>query len=272
VLLALLALAVATDVRLSNEDFVDELNELSESDAPAVATATTVAPATAAPATAAPAAAAAATPGYSPAFCTAVIAMINSVRTNPGAFATKLENYTNPNSWSAHSSCNDGIEPKCLFTRSDNAMFLTHEGVKGIQAAINFLNDQQKKGGVPPVELEDGLCRAANALVVDQGTVGEVGHVGPRGSSILTRVAAQGSFKSHISEIVQYGSFLGDGTAETGPFDVVAQLIVCDGDSTRAHQGEVMSPMWKKAGADLGNHVMYLKMSCLLFTDDFTKA
>jgi len=69
---------------------------------------------------------------------------------------------------------------------------------------------------------------------------------------------------------VQYGSFLGDGTDVDGPFDVVAQLIVGDGDASKAHRAELMSPDWKVAGANMGNHLMYVKMSCILFVDEFS--
>jgi len=244
----------------------DDLAQGESADIPAANTTTTTAAPTAAPAHPHPANG---TQTPLAAFCRRVVNKINSVRQHPSQFAAELAQYTNPVNWVANPSCDDAVNPKCMFLRSDGTKFLTHEGVNAINAAITALNAMQATGGVPALSVVDGLCQSAAILVTDQGSAGGIGHMGPRGSSALSRTSTYGKF-SHISEIVQYGSFLGDGTVQTGPFDVVAQLVVGDGDSTRAHFHQMTSSQWRFAGADMGNHLMYSKMSCIVFTSDFT--
>lgn len=236
VFFALLAVALASDVKLQDADVVEDIDSFLKADpttgapkaAPSAAAPSTAAPSTAAPSSAAPSTAAPSTLPGAP-DCKEIVSQINLVRTNPSGFAKLLAQYTSPVSWSTHPSCVDSADPKCLFTRSDNVQFLTHDGVNGILDAIKFLNSAKPVGAVKSV---DGLCLSAGILVREQGRAGEIGHTGPTGSSSQSRIFQYGLVPSDYTELVQYGAFLGDGTV----FDVVAQLIVGDGDAKKLHR------------------------------------
>jgi len=232
---------------------------------------------------AAPAATAAATAAATPsedakleATCSDLDSQIDRARQEPDYFINKLKPYTDAARWSQHGACagqsltgSPVSTPNCLYTSTHGVKYLTHDGAAGIEAAIKFLEEQKannKKTPMPKLTQEGGMCKATCLFVKEQGAFGDIGHVGPTGSSTLSRAHQFGDWDSDITEIVQYGSFLGDGVAD----DVVMQLIVGDGDLQKQHRQLIFNPKWKSVGACMGYHKSYEHMATVLLSAGWT--
>eukprot|EP00339_Tiarina_fusa_P023256 CAMPEP_0117037312 /NCGR_PEP_ID=MMETSP0472-20121206/26351_1 /TAXON_ID=693140 ORGANISM="Tiarina fusus, Strain LIS" /NCGR_SAMPLE_ID=MMETSP0472 /ASSEMBLY_ACC=CAM_ASM_000603 /LENGTH=370 /DNA_ID=CAMNT_0004747273 /DNA_START=6 /DNA_END=1118 /DNA_ORIENTATION=+ len=203
-------------------------------------------------------------PGDPNSNCSVFVARLSLCRTNPKQCATDLGKYLDASHWSSHPACAGQVSDKCMYTNpKNNYRYLTHWGMQGIQKAVDFLNAQQPVSGL---KVEQGLCDAGQFFCNEQGPAGSIGHLGPQGDSTMTRVEHFGSWNTDLSELLQYGSFLGDG----GPVDTVDQLIVGDGDDAASHRAVLFAPEWHEAGVGHGPHNSYNLMTTILLTVDFT--
>jgi len=163
----------------------------------------------------------------------AIVAEMNAVRTDPSGYARNLE---------AMLPRFQGME----YHVAGEPVLLTTEGAAAVREAIQALRSTRP---LPALAWEAGLARAAADHARDQGNGAPIGHTGSDGSTIRTRIERYGRWSSYISENISYGS----ATAR----DVVIQLLVDDGVSSRGHRRNILSPEITVAGAACGPHGEY---------------
>jgi uncharacterized protein YkwD len=155
----------------------------------------------------------------------------NAARTNPKAYASKLEKYLGY------------FKGSTMFFPGNPVGLMTNEGPASYKEAIAFLKAQAP---MTPLKWSAGLAKAAADHVADMGAKGFTGHTGSDGSSMTDRMKRYGEWQSNCGENCAFGS----STAE----EIVCQLIVDDGVSTRGHRKNIFSPDFGVTGIAFGPH------------------
>ncbi len=137
---------------------------------------------------------------------------------------------------------------------------LTNEGASTVQECIDVL---MKTKPMELLELEKGLCSAAQWLADDQAKTGKTGHYGSDGSSPFERMNRYGKVLITAGENCAYGP-------KTGR-EIVAQLLIDDGVADRGHRINILKPEFKKIGIGYNNeaNAPYGAISVMDFTGDY---
>ena len=167
-----------------------------------------------------------------------LIREVNQLRTNPAKYAEKLEKsktYFKGTTWE-HPELKAGIA--------------TQEGPKAYDEAIRFLKYQKPVGGLIPskalTKIAQDMCRAyARDKEVD----------------IDAEVDKYGAFDGEFGSMIEYGG--------RNPEMTVINLVVSDGDKTRAHRKTLFEPSVKKIGVANGTHKMFKTISVIVSCDVF---
>jgi hypothetical protein len=122
----------------------------------------------------------------------------------------------------------------------------TFEGPRAVEDAIGFV---ARLRPTAPVAYDPALARAAADHAEDQSRTGAIGHVGSDGSRLGERIGRYSKGRGLVAEIISYGQ----PTAER----VIRQLVVDDGERSRAHRADVFEPAFKRAGAACRRHPVY---------------
>ena len=162
----------------------------------------------------------------------AVIAEINRARENPALYATCLEELR------FHYSGN-------FLVLSGHTKIHTKEGLRAVDEAIRFLRSTKP---LQPLVLSPGMCKAAADHCADQAG-GGFGHGGSGWSNPARRMNRYGVWSASWGENISYGK----ATAR----DIVLQLIIDDGLSSRKHRKNIFNPNFNFAGAAYGAHARY---------------
>ena len=134
----------------------------------------------------------------------------------------------------------------------------TNEGPPAIQECIDFMKENPKS---TPLSLSHGLTKAADDHVKDCGPKGINGHDGSDGSSMSERMERYGDWKTGCSENISYAS-------KTG-LDIVLQLIVDDGVSSRGHRKNIFKPETTVCGIAHGDHKEWGTMTCIDYANGY---
>ena len=167
-----------------------------------------------------------------------LIREVNQLRTNPAKYSEKLEKsktYFKGTTWE-HPELKAGIA--------------TQEGPKAYDEAIRFLKYQKPVGGLIPskalTKIAQDMCRAyARDKEVD----------------IDAEVDKYGAFDGEFGSMIEYGG--------RNPEMTVINLVVSDGDKTRAHRKTLFEPSVKKIGVANGTHKMFKTISVIVVCDVF---
>lgn len=169
---------------------------------------------------------------------------INEFRTNPKAYAKKVEKYISY------------FKGKTMIIPGSKAGMKTEEGAEPFKEAVDVLS---KTEPVEPLEPSKGLQRIAKDFLA------EVLKVDPNELNNI-----------NVDDIMQkYGSFLGSMNREVDmgnetPEQVVMSLIASDGDQTRSHRECLLSTDLKKIGVANGKHPTYRHCTIIFFCTKFT--
>ncbi|MBM4309131.1 MAG: CAP domain-containing protein, partial [Deltaproteobacteria bacterium] len=163
-----------------------------------------------------------------------VVFEINKLRSAPGRYADlylipKRGNYSGK-----------------LYKRPGQIDILTVEGVRALEECISQL---KKSKAINPLLPSRGLSRAAKDHATDQAETGNVGHTGKDGSSAEMRMNRYGKWEKMAGENISYGHDLAK--------EIVFQMLVDDGVSSRGHRRSLMHPAFKFIGLATGSHPKY---------------
>jgi Cysteine-rich secretory protein family len=177
--------------------------------------------------------------GVAPAYASApglearVLEEINSARTHPAEFARLLRDYRD--------------HPEDGRT--------TIEGPAALDEAIEFL---ERQAPLPPLKADARLARSAAGFARDQGPQGYTGHASADGATLSDRIHRQQVWSMSSAEAISYGY--------ENPRDVVRQLIVDDGVSSRGHRKVLFDTLLRFAGVGCGPHRVYGAMCVIDFS------
>lgn len=143
---------------------------------------------------------------------------------------------------------------------AENVFLLTHEGVKPVDEAIEFL---EKAPAVPALSLSAGMSQAARDHVLDLGPDGKIGHFGADGSSPGERLQRYGKPVGRVAENIGFG--------DAGAQNMVKLLLVDDGVPGRGHRQKMLSGQYRQVGIACGAHKVYRHMCVIDFAEDFVE-
>ena len=135
---------------------------------------------------------------------------------------------------------------------------MTQEGAPAYTELIDFLKVQKP---LSPMTWSNGIAAACQKFIDKAGPVGTFGHTGPDGSTMVTRLNAEGKWLSIIGENLAYGSQNGKKT--------LIQLMVDDGTASRGHRKNIFNEKFKVVGIAIGEHQKYRFMTCNDFAGGF---
>jgi len=176
-----------------------------------------------------------------------VWAEMNKVRTHPSEYAECLKYYL---------QFFNGTE----YVVPGKPILLTKEGASALEECINFLS---KCPSVPALEwpMPKELCKSALDHCLDTGPKGLTGHIGTDGSKCSDRINRYGVFLETCGENISYGYSRGK--------DIVRQLLVDDGVTSRGHRTNIMSEEFHLCGVAIKPHSIYESMCTIVYTGGF---
>jgi uncharacterized protein YkwD len=176
----------------------------------------------------------------------AIIHEMNLARQNPALYATFVEQ--------TRQNYSGGV---CLL--SGNVRLRTHEGVRALNDAIQFLRRAKPQ---PPLALSPGLCLAAADHCREQAG-GAIGHYGSHGGDPGNRISRYGVVSQGWAENIAYGRH----TAR----EIVLALIVDDGVRGRGHRKNIFNPTYNVAGAAYSPHARFGSVCSIDFASGFAE-
>ncbi len=174
-----------------------------------------------------------------------IIREMNQARTHPGEYANQLETLKN-------------YYQDRLFQRPGETPVRTQEGISAVNEAIHALKTMDPKPALRP---SPGMSQAAADLVKDQGPRGATGHLGSDRRTPFDRLNRYGRWGGSAAENISYGP----DTAE----QVVMQLIVDDGVSSRGHRENIFNGELRWTGVACGPHEKYRWMSVIVYAKQY---
>jgi uncharacterized protein YkwD len=177
-----------------------------------------------------------------------VLAEINRARTNPGAYAEKLESLR---------QYYDGD----ILSLPDEDSLRTREGLTALDEAIEFLRSQQP---LPALTFSSGMSNAARDHARDLGEGGRSGNVGSDGSQPGDRLKRYGAWSGGAIELISYGKR----TATA----VVTLMILNDGNPNRGLRAELFSPDYQFVGVSCGFHATQATLCVMDYAVNYTES
>lgn len=158
---------------------------------------------------------------------------INLLRTNPGQYAGFLESRLR--SYRGNILQLPGQVP-----------LTTKEGKAAVQEAIRVL---RRTVAIPALQTASGLSRAARDHVKDIGPKGWVQHEGSDKSQPADRVGRYAMGGKGLGEAISFGP--------DQARDVVLDLLIDDGVSSRGHRKLLLDSRFRYVGSACGPHAVY---------------
>ena len=173
-----------------------------------------------------------------------VILEMNKARTNPSLYA---ELYITPRT-------------KKFDGKVYNGTLMTNEGVAVVNECISYM---KKAKALPVLNPEKGLSLAAQQHSSTQGETDQTGHTGVDGSTPFTRIEKYGTYKT-AGENISYGAMSGR--------DIVVQLLIDDGVSSRGHRKNIMNKDFSSSGVGYTNkHKTYGSVCVITYAGGYSE-
>jgi len=171
---------------------------------------------------------------------------INLARTNPAAYASKVQEYI------------PHFQDKILKIPDQRVAIKTQEGAAAYEECVNFLKSAEPTEAHVPSR---GLTRIANDFLsgvqsVDPSQIGTI--------DMNAIIDKYGSFQGNFSRAMEFGG--------STPEQVVINLLVSDGDKSRSQRDALLNPILKRVGVSQGKHDIYrtvtIIVSCTVFQNN----
>ena len=146
-----------------------------------------------------------------------------------------------------------------IFVLPGDSLMRTREGVAALDEAIRFLRNVRP---LAPFSASPGMSLAAAEHVADQAD-GSFGHGGSDRSSPAARLNRHGTWSVLWGENISYGK----STAR----DIVAALIIDEGQRARKHRKNIFNPAFNYAGAAVGPHARYRTVCSMDFAGGYAE-
>ncbi len=173
---------------------------------------------------------------------TAVLDEVNFARTHPADYARELRN--------------DAISGD----RGRAYVSPIERDPEALDDAIGFL---ERQAPLAPLRGDDRLAASALDHASTQGPRGELGHVGPGGSTFSQRLKREGVWAGLAAEAISYGY--------DDARDVVRQLIIDSGVPGRGHRNDIFGRGFQVAGVSCGRHRVWGAMCVIDFAGALVK-
>jgi hypothetical protein len=131
---------------------------------------------------------------------------------------------------------------------------LTKEGIAALDECIRVLKNTSP---LPPLKPSRGLTLAARDMAQLQGSTYNTGHIGPDGSTTLSRIERYGVWDTTISENISYGYF--------NAKYIVSSLLIDDDVPSRGHRTNLLNGGLNQVGVAAGPHRRYEAMCVMDF-------
>ena len=179
-------------------------------------------------------------------FLRQLVEEINLARTNPAAYASKVQEYI------------PHFQDKILKLPDQRVAIKTQEGAAAYEECVNFLRSAEPTEAHVPSR---GLTRIANDFLsgvqsVDPSQIGTI--------DMNAIIDKYGSFQGNFSRAMEFGG--------STPEQVVINLLVSDGDKSRSQRDALLNPILKRVGVAQGKHDIYrtvtIIVSCTVFQNN----
>ena len=179
-------------------------------------------------------------------FLRQLVEEINLARTNPAAYASKVQEYI------------PHFQDKILKMPDQRVAIKTQEGAAAYEECVNFLRSAEPTEAHVPSR---GLTRIANDFLsgvqsVDPSQIGTI--------DMNAIIDKYGSFQGNFSRAMEFGG--------STPEQVVINLLVSDGDKSRSQRDALLNPILKRIGVSQGKHDIYrtvtIIVSCTVFQNN----
>ena len=114
---------------------------------------------------------------------------------------------------------------------------------------------------MPPLLPARGLFLAAKDHANDTGPKRITGHTGSDRSSMDQRIMRYGKWDKEAGENICYGHNKGR--------DIVVQLLIDDGVSSRGHRNNILNKNFKYAGGAIGSHSKFTYMCVIDYANEY---
>ena len=178
----------------------------------------------------------------------AVLAEMNLCRANPSKYSEKLTQTLK-------------FYKGNVLEKPGSIPLETDEGPDNVKECINQLKATKP---LPAMKWSQALGKAAQAHVDDIGPTGAVWHTGTDGSDAADRIERFGQWEGTMGENIEYGST----TAE----EIVVNLLVDDGVSTRGHRTNILKPEHFFSGVAYGDHADMEHLCVIIFAQKITES
>ena len=176
-----------------------------------------------------------------------VLHELNEVRANPSAYSKRMAE----------------LLPRfrgTIYHLPGKIDLQTNEGPAAVQECIKELQGTKP---LPLFSMSQGLNRAAQDHCDECGPIGHTGHDGPNGSTMDSRISSYGEWNGGIGENISYGN--------TTAADIVQQLLIDDGLSSRGHRRNILNPKFLIVGIGAGAHSDMEYMCNIDFAQEYTE-
>lgn len=188
----------------------------------------------------------------------AVFTAHNRARTDPDYFAQMAEDERQLFIYDSSGNPTDQI---CLsdgfVAQSTTCSYRlnTQEGMPAWTEAVTYLQDFSTT--LSGLTWSEGLSQACYDHISDTGPTGTVSHSGSDGSSSSDRIDRYVTWTRN-------GENLSFSNVKDG-YDVILQLLIDDGVSSRGHRNSIMSENFSHMGVSCGCHTSYTEMCCIAY-------